>query len=348
MLTGQVKLDQLLKSTSRAFYLSLRILPKHVRKPISLAYLMARAADTITDTANISSATKIKSLDAIKCALTNDKTDLHFTWLSENNTTHTLSELENQVIQAIPITLNSIQSLNSADYIHVKKVVLTLIQGMEMDLRYFSEPINETGVLSLANAAELDLYTYLVAGCVGPFWTEISFANESKLKNTDVPLMSSLGIDFGKALQMTNILRDCPSDIRLGKCYISDEELNELQLSHSDLLNPDAAKEVRQLLANQINKTLYLYQSAERYVLSIPPTKVRLRLAVLWPLLLGLGTLNALVQKGTWIQSDSVVKVSRFWVYRMMLKSLFFVTSDYLIKFWIKQLRDSITQHLKT
>jgi len=348
MLTSEVKLDQLLKSTSRAFYLSLRILPKQVRKPISLAYLMARAADTITDTPNISALVKIKSLDAIKLGLSNDKTDLNFTSLSENNASQTLTELENQLVKAIPIILTCIQSLNSTDYIQVKNVVLTLIQGMEMDLRYFSDPINKSGILSLTNSDELDQYTYLVAGCVGPFWTELSFANESKLKNTDVSFMSSLGIDFGKALQMTNILRDCPSDIRLGKCYIPDEDLNELKLSHSDLLNPIHTKAVKQLLANQIDKTLNLYQSAERYVLSIPATKMRLRLAVLWPLLLGLGTLNALALKETWIQSDSVAKVSRFWVYKMMLKSLFFVTSDYLIKYWIEQLRDSITQHLKT
>ena len=43
-----------------------------------------------------------------------------------------------------------------------------------------------------------------------------------------MPLMSSLGIDFGKALQMTNILRDLPSDIREGRCYIPDEELKKL------------------------------------------------------------------------------------------------------------------------
>lgn len=309
---------------------------------------MARAADTITDTPNLSALVKIKSLDAIKLALSNDKADLNFTLFSDNIVSQTLTELEKQLVETIPTILTCIQSLNSTHYIQVKNVVLTLIQGMEMDLRYFSDSMNKSSVLSLTNSDELDRYTYLVAGCVGAFWTEISFANESKLKNTDMSLMSSLGIDFGKALQMTNILRDCPSDIRLGKCYIPDEDLNELKLSHSDLLNPIHTKEVKQLLANQINKTLNLYQSAERYVLSIPPTKMRLRLAVLWPLLLGLGTLNALILKGTWIQSDSVTKVSRFWVYKMMLKSLFFVTSDYLIKYWIKQLRDSITQHLKT
>ena len=46
--------------------MSLRILPADVRTPVSLAYLLARAADTITDTPNISSSVKIKSINMIK------------------------------------------------------------------------------------------------------------------------------------------------------------------------------------------------------------------------------------------------------------------------------------------
>ena len=43
-------LGNLLRQVSRSFYLSLAILPNALREPIGLAYLLARAADTITDT----------------------------------------------------------------------------------------------------------------------------------------------------------------------------------------------------------------------------------------------------------------------------------------------------------
>ena len=39
----------LLRGVSRSFYLSLRILPAALREPIGLAYLLARAADTVAD-----------------------------------------------------------------------------------------------------------------------------------------------------------------------------------------------------------------------------------------------------------------------------------------------------------
>ncbi len=348
MLTGQDKLDQLLKSTSRAFYLSLRILPRHVRKPISLAYLLARSADNVTDTTNVSTAVKLKSLDIIKSALSDDNEKENLAKLYKNDQQNNLSELENDLIEIIPLIIACIKSLNSSDYIQVKNVVLTLIQGMEMDLNYFGKPLNDSGILSLTSNDELDQYTYLVAGCVGPFWTEISFAKDSKISDINMPLMSSLGIDFGKALQMTNILRDLPSDIREGRCYIPDEELKKLNLTVNDLLNSNSEKQIRELLATQIHKTLDLYQSALKYFLCTHKRKVRLRLAVLWPLIIGLGTLNSLVMKNNWLLSDSVAKVSRLWIYKMMLKSVFMVSSDYLIKHWVKQLRSSITHNLNT
>src|SRR5258708_910962 len=43
-------LDEILSGGSRSFYLSLAILPSSVREQMSIAYLLARAADTIADT----------------------------------------------------------------------------------------------------------------------------------------------------------------------------------------------------------------------------------------------------------------------------------------------------------
>ena len=42
-------LKSVLKGVSRSFYLTMRVLPKNLREPIGLAYLLARAADTIAD-----------------------------------------------------------------------------------------------------------------------------------------------------------------------------------------------------------------------------------------------------------------------------------------------------------
>ena len=52
----------ILKSVSRSFYLTIRFLPRPLREPVSLAYLLARATDTIADTATIPAAIRLTTL----------------------------------------------------------------------------------------------------------------------------------------------------------------------------------------------------------------------------------------------------------------------------------------------
>ena len=55
-------MKEILKSVSRSFYLTIRFLPRALREPVSLAYLLARATDTIADTATIRATTRLTTL----------------------------------------------------------------------------------------------------------------------------------------------------------------------------------------------------------------------------------------------------------------------------------------------
>src|SRR5687767_2210133 len=59
----------LLKAVSRSFYLSIRLLPAGLRRPIALAYLLARATDTIADTAPLPSNERLAHLQALAAAI---------------------------------------------------------------------------------------------------------------------------------------------------------------------------------------------------------------------------------------------------------------------------------------
>ena len=52
----------ILKSVSRSFYLTIRFLPQPLREPVSLAYLLARATDTMADTVAIPAALRLTTL----------------------------------------------------------------------------------------------------------------------------------------------------------------------------------------------------------------------------------------------------------------------------------------------
>ena len=54
-----------LRAVSRSFYLSIRLLPEKLRDPIALAYLLARATDTIADTSEISAELRAQELEKL-------------------------------------------------------------------------------------------------------------------------------------------------------------------------------------------------------------------------------------------------------------------------------------------
>jgi Phytoene/squalene synthetase len=59
----------LLRAVSRSFYLSLRFLPRALGDPLSLAYLLARATDTIADTQKPPVALRTEALRKLAAAI---------------------------------------------------------------------------------------------------------------------------------------------------------------------------------------------------------------------------------------------------------------------------------------
>ena len=55
----------ILRSVSRSFYLSIRILPWRLREPVALAYLLARATDTVADTTPIPGTERAETLQTL-------------------------------------------------------------------------------------------------------------------------------------------------------------------------------------------------------------------------------------------------------------------------------------------
>ena len=163
--------------------------------------------------------------------------------------------------------------------------------GQQFDRERFSE-----GAPPLSDG-ELDRYTYLVAGCVGEFWTRICARRLPGFATRPEEEMITLGVNFGKGLQLVNILRDRHADRRLGRVYVPDGRLvDTLALARRHL------------------------QDAERYAVAVKP--FRLRVATALPLLLARETLD-LVEK----QPDAPrVKVERSRVWLLLGQALFFPT----------------------
>ena len=338
-------LQDLLRGVSRSFYLTLRVLPSNLRQPVGLAYLLARAADTIADTRLVPTALRQQYLLAFKGQIKGPARMEPLREIERALTDKQSLAAERELLLSLPSALSLLEATPQPDRTLVRSVVETLIQGMEFDLSTF--PAEDSGkVGSIADAAALDKYTYLIAGCVGEFWTRITMAQVGALQSWDQVRMSRTGVSFGKALQLTNVLRDVPKDLRIGRCYLPKEEMSRLGVTAEELLEPGIASQVRPVLVDWMKRALDYYGAAEEYLLAIPRRCVRLRLAVLWPILIGLATLALLARNQSWLDPDHASRVGRVWVYRTLVLSCCGVYSNRLLAYWIHSLRRQVEKAL--
>lgn len=342
-------LGPLLKSVSRSFYLTLRILPAPMRDPVGLAYLLARAADTIADTSLIEPARRLTLLLALRAAVggdTSDATQAAVRQMADEIAGQQALPDEKRLLESLGSALAVLDQLDVDDREAVRDIVATLTTGMEFDLRTF--PAEDSGeIATLGDVPDLDRYTYLVAGCVGEFWTKMTCAHLPRTFDEPQQDVIARGIRFGKALQLTNILRDCAKDLRIGRCYLPATLLERHGLTSASLLEPGASLHARPVLVELLGAALAHYRAAVDYTFAIPRLSIRLRLACLWPILIGLHTLQLLATNEAWLDPACISKVGRQDVYRLVARSTAAVCFDGVLRRWIERLMRDVEARLE-
>src|SRR5436309_836846 len=126
-------------------------------------------------------------------------------------------------------------------------------------------------IVALESDEELDIYTYLVAGCVGEFWTRMCRAHLFPQARLDDSFLLANGVLFGKGLQLVNILRDLPADLQQGRCYLPMERLAGLGLRPGDLLLPDNEPRLRPAYNDYLERAEAHLRAGWAYTNSLPP-----------------------------------------------------------------------------
>jgi len=196
----------LLKSVSRSFYLSLRLLPGSVRPTLSLAYLLARASDSIADAASVPVDVRLRMLGGLP--------EFH----GVEEVPEGVPDAEKSLLRALPVLMKTLEA--SPDRGEILGVWGTILEGQMFDLQRFA---SDPAPLTLEEAVR---YTGLVAGCVGEFWTRICFKHISRYSTESPETLCRLGFDFGCGLQWVNILRDRRADAVLGRIYVTPENFS--------------------------------------------------------------------------------------------------------------------------
>ncbi|HEY9171706.1 MAG TPA: phytoene/squalene synthase family protein [Verrucomicrobiae bacterium] len=310
-------LTRLLRDVSRSFYLTLRVLPAAVRAQIGLAYLLARTADTIADTKIVPVATRLQALRQLRQRMLGEEGGrLDFGDLAR----HQGLPAERVLLDRCEESLAILGALSPGDAQQVRTVLATITGGQELDLQRFADASAER-ILALQTDAELEDYTYRVAGCVGEFWTRMCRTHLFPNTPLDDARLLADGVRFGKGLQLVNILRDLPADLRQGRCYLPAEKLASVGLQPADLLHPANELKLRPLFDGYLDQAQAHLAAGWAYTNILPRGQVRVRLACAWPILIGVRTLERL-RTARVLDATLRVKVSRAEVRRIVGRSV--------------------------
>ena len=307
----------LLKEVSRSFYLTLRVLPGSIRLQLGLAYLLARTTDTIADTEVVPLEARLAALQALRARILGEGSGpLEFGELARRQG----RPAERALLESVEASLARLAALVPTDQQLVRQVLDIITSGQELDLRRFAGA-SAAQVVALATAEELDDYTYRVAGCVGEFWTRMCRAHVFPRAALDDQFLLTNGVRFGKGLQLVNVLRDLPVDLRQGRCYLPAQGLAACGLASGDLLDASAEPRLRPLYGGYLDQAQAHLLAGWDYTNALPRGCVRVRLACAWPILIGLETLR-LLRGANVLDAAHRVKVSRQRVRGLMWRSL--------------------------
>lgn len=273
----KIELD-LLRQVSRSFYLSVRFLPKKIQPTIAIGYLLARASDTIADTNGLHPEERVQSLIQVR------------SWICSRNEAEKPrfqecinaqpQGAERDLLAALEKIVSAKSFLPVAHQRLLEEVLAKIIQGQLLDLERFELA---SGPKALSDDSALEEYTYLVAGCVGEFWTKLCLLEWPHYARVDREQIMHWGKRFGQGLQLVNILRDFPKDLQLGRCYLP---IAEMEKARSD---PSSVRE--DWMRWQERANVYL-KAGWNYTISIRPARVRFACAI--PVLIGFRTLQLL------------------------------------------------------
>ena len=296
----------ILRSVSRSFYLSIRFLPAPLRDPVALAYLLARTTDTVADTPRISGTLRAETLQTLSKAIQGKASRSIVDDLVASFAPLQQDAAERTLIESLPDCLEGLEHLDMSDGADVRAVLEKITQGQMLDLKRFG---NTAEIAALPTAADLDEYTFLVAGCVGEFWTRLGFRHIRKFARLPEDEMLALGKGYGMGLQLINILRDAGSDLRAGRCYFPEEELISARLTAAQILFEP--QRFHPIYRNWAAKADHGLQYGMQYSRAIRNRRVRA--ATVLPALIGARTLALLHEAGA-TMLDRRVKVSRRYV----------------------------------
>ncbi len=193
---------EILRQTSRTFYIPISLLPKQLRDAVASAYLCMRAIDEIEDHDLLDNQTKAKLLKQISLNLQSQVYKGN-----ENNFAHSLQPYSD-ILPEVTLRVGEWSTLPSET---IAPRIWDATAAMADRMAYWAE-VN----WNVETLADLDSYTFSVAGAVGLLLSDIWAWYDGTVTNR------SYAIGFGRGLQAVNIIRNRADDLSRGVDFFPD------------------------------------------------------------------------------------------------------------------------------
>lgn len=333
----------ILQKVSRTFALNIGVLPNSIKKPVLLAYLFCRMADTVEDDFSLSSAQKKLLLEQFsgifdapdwRLAVQVFSQSLPPEWAEGPGFDQLLTYFAEW-----PFELLFDGPKN--DVLFVRKWVQEMCKGMVE----YAERRDQEGWFCLRDLNDLDRYCYFVAGTVGFMLCDLFYLHSPWISQKRHSQMKELANSFGLALQVTNIVKDIREDYTRKTSFVPLELYQKVHVDFRDLLSvrPQVLEPV---LGELAAKALGHLRDARDYILLIPRLDLRIRMFCLWPMFLALATLERVVSAEP--LSENRIKISREEVRAIISRSSRIALSNRKISNYFHQFEESILKALST
>lgn len=285
-LSGEIR--TILKKVSRSLYLSLNILPEPVRTSMGIGYLLCRVMDTVTGLPGVPAADKLRILTLARGL---DKPENSSALLEHIRplAARPAQQGERELLLKLGKVLSIYQSFPAEERALFQGLLHGVSSGMQMDVHTFPGG----APASFKTAHELELYCARTGGAAGIFWASLYREAMRRASSTIASFPSEKDAEMiGSALRMTNILKGMAADLRLGRCYLPQEDLDTKNLKPADLLLPSNMERLRDITSKWMYWALDRLDQCEAFVSAVPKTELSLRAAVIWPVYWAMDTLE--------------------------------------------------------
>jgi farnesyl-diphosphate farnesyltransferase len=336
---------EILPCVSRTFDLAIKFLPRRLGRPVGLAYLLCRIADTYEDSSILSPGLKRARLieyadllenpdfnnrtliGELESAFPNSSGDPQGEMVDARDPNHTLVNNIGQVLLAVD---SMPASFKRHIFPRVREMALGMAHYTASDAGLIDPSVSRSNVVFLKDEEDWDRYCYYVAGTVGHMLTDI-FSDYAGFSDDTRHHLHKLGCSFGLGLQKVNVLKDAVVDARRGICFLPGTLIEQYGIHFDDNSQADICGDTAGLVRKIIEICRGHFQDALEYIKVIPVKYFGLRMFLIVPVMLAAGTLRLFSEYPQRLFEKGDFKLPRNEVWSLIRRSSFCKYSNRLL-----------------